>query len=380
MSDLKELRFDTFQLENDHDDVLATAERPLWSWAVIGALIGLLIGVLATTELTAPQLVADEATPLTLPTDWPDEFAASPSVVFGAQPVRLTVVKDEGGVHSMHVWLTQAAEAFVIDGMPLAASTPIPDAANNHYLISGELGDATALFAGWEQFSTAAGRIPTLISSKASGFVWHDSVEGYFSWTNILDDGTTELASRYITAPPIPTLTIDGEWSLVWTAKQPSNPGTTSVIHVLQGLEELLILDQDGVELGRVGIPANSIIEGVVSGTILGHDLRGIDFAINFEGTPVELPVWRTVPGNLVTTNRDESWIATWDGEQVQIVNVDNTIWRSMDAISRPYWSNTGRYLTITQADQVVIFDITTADFSIIKPEGLLVTAWVKDA
>lgn len=380
MTGLKELRFDTFQLENNQEEVLTAAERPLWTWAVIGALIGLLLGVLATTELTAPQLAADEGAPLTLPTDWPDEFAASPSVVFAARPVRLTVVKDEGGVHSMHVWLTEATEPFVIDGMPLAASTPIPDAANNHYLISGELGDATALFAGWEQFSTAAGRLPTLISSKASGFAWHESVEGYFSWTNILDDGTTELASRYITAPPIPTLIIDGEWSLVWTAKQPDNPGTTSVIHVLQAAEEVLIVDQDGLELGRIGIPANSVIEGVVNETILGHDPRGIDFAISFEGIPVELPAWRTVPGNLVTANRAGSWIATWDGEQVQIVDVDNTVWRSMNAISRPYWSNTGRYLTITQANQVVIFDITTADFSIIKPNGVLVTAWVKDA
>ena len=380
MSDLKELRFDTFQLENEHDEALTPSERPLWTWSIIGILIGLLFGVLATTELAAPQPVVEEGTPLTLPTDWPDEFAASPSVVFGSQPVRLTLVMDEGGAHSMEVWLTEAIEPFVIKEMPLAASTPIPDAANNHYLISGELGDATALFAGWEQFFSAGGRIPALISSAASGFAWHESVGGYFSWTNILDNGTTELASRYIAAPPVPTIFIDGEWSLVWTAKQPGDPGTTNVIHILQGAEEVLIINQDGVELGRIGIPADSIIEGVVNETILGHDPRGIDFAINFEGTPIELPVWRTVPGDLVTANRDGSWIATWDGEQVHIVDVANTVWRSMAAISRPHWSNTGRYLTITQADQVVIFDITTADFSIIKPEGLLVTAWVKDA
>ena len=380
MSELTELTFEPFDLQEDLPPDLAASERPIWTWGVIGILIGLLVGIIASTDLTAPPTPVEEGTPLTLPTDWPDAFAESPAEVFGATPVRLTMVKDAGGVNAMHVWLTDANVPFVIEGMPLAASTPIPDAANNHYLILGNLGDDIALFAGWEQFFTASGRIPSLISTSASGFAWHESVEGYITWTDIQDDNTTVVSSRYITAPPVLPITLEGEWRVVWTASQPANPGTTNVFNVLQSLNQLLVIDQDGVEIGRIDIPEESVIEGVVSGLILGHDPRGIDFAVTFDGEPAQLPAWRRVQGDLVTANADASWIATWDGSQVQVTNAAGNVFRSNDAIGRPYWSNTGRYLTITQADQVVTFDTMTADFSLIKPDGVLVTAWVKDA
>jgi hypothetical protein len=380
VSELREVSFAPFDLEEDLPPSLAASERPLWTWAVIGVMIGLLTGIIATTDLTAPPAPVEEGTPLTLPTDWPDAFAESPAEVFGSTPVRQTMVKESNGVNSMHVWLTDASVPFAIDGMPLAASTPVPDAANNYYLIHGELGDSLALFAGWEQFSTVSGRIPSLISTAASGFTWHESVEGYFTWTDIQDNDTTVVSSRYINAPPVLPVTLEGEWKVVWTAAQPGNPGTTVVFHVLQNENELLVIDQDGIEVGRVDIPEGSIIEGVVSGLILGHDPRGIDFAMTFTGEPADLPAWRRVQGELVTPNADATWIASWDGTQVQVSDVDGNVFRSIEAIGRPYWSNTGQYLTITQADQVVIFDIETADFSLIKPDGELVTAWVKDA
>lgn len=344
-----------------------TVPRP-WAWAVVGTIVGSLLGYLSVVDLTIPATDDLQVPPLTLPAivAAPSNLDQGPVAPRSAIPgfsQTLWMLVDTDNPRFLR-WSPHEPRPFN-DNRSVTTVSPRPDASGLAHAEQIDLATGTMLVVtrspgDYTPDDTVA------LSLRVSGWAWHATEPLRIAWSEPVEEGTLVHWTSF--GPTVDEVLLEGEWRVVGYAER----------IIVQSGQSLRLIDPEGEEflVERVAESAPLVVQGIFGGLVYGvHGPDRTMIAVEMLLGNEDRVDWRHPDALRVMEAPESGWGALWFGKSVEVHGPDDTVYTHLTT-GEPHWSQDGQFLVFPDGEQVVVFSTLSQHFVELATGHRVLAAW----
>lgn len=344
-----------------------SAPRP-WAWAVVGAILGTLLGYLSAADLTVPATVASQTPPLTLPTAEaevanPDRGPVAPRSLIPGFSQTLWVLVDTDNPRLLR-WSPHEPRPST-DARSVSTVSVRPDASGLAQAEQIDLATGTMLVVTRSQGDYTRDHTVAL-SLQVSGWAWHPTEALRIAWSESDGDGTVVRWTSF--GPTVGEVRLEGDWHVVAYSDRV----------IVQSGQSLGLIDPEGTEffVERVVETSPLAVQGIFGGLVYGvHGPDRTMIAVEMLLGNEDRVDWRHPDAVAILEAPGSGWGALWFGKSVEIHGPDDTVLTHL-ASGEPHWSQDGQFLVFPDGSDVVVFSTLSQEFVELPTGHQVLAAW----
>jgi hypothetical protein len=371
VSEFTVVEYDSFPIEEDRREAPRRPGSP-WQWALVGLVVGVVIGLILTFDLPEPS--TEDAGPLEL----------SGTTAIGPEPVAAVRSSEtlgqaaSGFVGEVHVYLAttegtaharvlrQRAEPLIVDRSIDPAS--VPDRRGTNLARSVGLGGTTQIEI---TSSLALGDGSTIwVGENVTGWAWNRTRGESIAWSESSPayPDAADIHRWVLGGPPKEPITVGGAWRLV------DFQGDSAI---LVSEDQIGVLDLEFGQLYARTATAPVFVAGIHDGTVLGragpdNDSVQIDLLGTYKAAP---PWWQPAAGELLA-DPENGWAVQSYGDTAALVDPVG-VTEHVATTALPAWSANRNHLVVPQGSRLVIIDLRDGSRSAIDLGAPIERVWV---